>query len=116
MASMSRNLHELAERRSLAIHQAVTDRLRSDPNLVERAKARVASWLTSSSVAFVYAKTWQRWLELPLKELLERLTEDSEEARAMRQVSPFAGVIGPRERWAIWRQEKHSFDAEGSGG
>ena len=116
MTSMSRNLHKLAERRSLAIHQAVADRLRSDPDLTERAKAKVTSWITSNSVARVYAERWRDWLELPLVELLGHLTEDSEEARAMRQVSPFSGVISPCERWDIWRKEKHSFFSAGSRG
>jgi hypothetical protein len=31
------------------------------------------------------------------------LVERSEAADALRQVTPFAGVIDPRARWQIWR-------------
>jgi hypothetical protein len=30
------------------------------------------------------------------------LVEDSEHMRAMRQTGPFAGVLSPQERWAIY--------------
>jgi hypothetical protein len=36
--------------------------------------------------------------------LCAALVDRSEEARGLRQVSPFAGVIDPRTRWAIHRR------------
>ena len=32
------------------------------------------------------------------------MVEESERMTAMRQTSPFAGLLTPRERWAIYRE------------
>ena len=98
------NLHELAEERSLAIHRVVADRLRQDPRLVDAARTRVAGWLDDGSVHAVYAEAWRELLSGPIERLLETLIDPSERARALRQCSPFAGVVDPRTRWRIWRE------------
>lgn len=41
--------HSLAEARSWALHQEVAARLASQPRLIERAKQRVAKWLSHPS-------------------------------------------------------------------
>lgn len=33
-----------------------------------------------------------------------------EEARELRQSSPFAGALSPRERWRIWREVRARLD------
>lgn len=109
---MTRNLHRLAEQRSLAIHRVVAERLRDDGAILEKATARVARWLETGFVARPYAEAWQRWLNLPLDELEARITGDDEQARALRQVSPFAGAVSPKERWTIWRQARQEFEEQ----
>jgi hypothetical protein len=104
-----RNLHELAEARSLAIHRLVAERLREDPGLVEPARVRVAAWLADGSVHRAYAEAWRGLLSGPLARLLEVLVDPGEGARALRQCSPFAGVIDPRTRWRIWREVLERF-------
>ena len=86
--------HRLAEERSIAMHAVIARRL--DASAVERARERVLGWEPGP-----YAEGWLAWLELPLPQLRERLVDPGEEARALRQVSPFAGVLTARERWAI---------------
>lgn len=98
------DLHELAEERSLAIHRLVVERLREDPRHVDEARARVAGWLAAGSVHRVYAEAWAEALAGPIERLLELLTDPGERARALRQCSPFAGVIDPRTRWRVWRE------------
>jgi hypothetical protein len=95
--------HELAEERSLAIHREVAARLRVDPALVAAARARVEGWLADGSVHPFYARAWHELLAGPAARLLEVLTDPGEAARALRQCSPFAGVVDPRTRWRIWR-------------
>jgi hypothetical protein len=51
-----------------------------------------------------YARAWEQLLAGPMSRLCEVLVADTDDARALRQATPFAGVVGPRERWAIWRQ------------
>jgi hypothetical protein len=94
--------HRTAERRSIAYHRLIAQRLTLQPGLVERAQQRAASW-TANEVAAPYIAAWRELLALPLDVLELALVEDTERMRAMRQVSPFAGALSPRERWAVWR-------------
>lgn len=103
------NQHELAEERSLAIHGLIADRLRKDPSLAEVARGRVAAWLTDGSVHRAYAEAWGELLSGPLPRLLEVLVDPGEGARALRQCSPFAGIVDPRTRWRIWREVRERF-------
>jgi hypothetical protein len=48
-----------------------------------------------------YAAGWEALLALPLDELCAELVDEGQRQRALRQVSPFAGVLEPRERWRI---------------
>ncbi len=95
--------HRLAEERSLALHRAVAERIRAEPGLIEAARKRVAAWIESGQVSPRYAGAWQRVLELPVERICVFLGESTEEARALRAVTPFAGVIDPRARWRIWK-------------
>lgn len=98
------DLHRLGEARSLELHRRIAERLRQDPSLVERARARVRRWRDDASVSVPYVDGWARVLELPLDGLCAVLVDEGEHARALRQVTPFAGVIDPRTRWRIWRE------------
>jgi hypothetical protein len=96
------NLHHLAEARSLALHRAIAEALKADPSLVETAQERMRAWRASGHISRPYAEAWLSILDRPLDELRRAITEDSETARALRQTTPFAGVIDPRTRWRIW--------------
>ncbi len=96
--------HARAEEVSLALHEAVAQRLLGDPALVEKARERVAGWLRDGSVARPYAEAWQSLLAGPVEALAACLRDPGERARQLRQTSPFAGFLDPRTRWAIRRQ------------
>lgn len=93
----------MAELRSLALHRAVAERLAREPVLVSTALRRVDGGIAEGTVHPRYARRWREILDLPLEALLATLTDTGEEATALRQVSPFAGVLSPRERWSVWR-------------
>jgi hypothetical protein len=99
--------HRLAEERSLAYHVAVMQKVSRDPAVIERARATVRRWL-SEGRALHYARAWDRLLSGPPADLCELLVADTDEARALRQATPFAGVIEPRERWRIWRHVRQT--------
>lgn len=105
--------HRLAEERSLALHRAIASRLAADPSLVERARARVRLWLETGEVAHPYARAWEDVLSRSLSEICAFLVDEGEHARALRQVTPFAGVIDPRTRWRIWRQVREAMESSG---
>jgi hypothetical protein len=96
--------HAVAEDVSLELHRAVAARLHEDPALAQRARERVAGWLRDGSVARPYAEAWQAILVGPAEALARFLADPGDEARRMRQTSPFAGALDARTRWSIWRR------------
>ena len=106
------DLHRLAEERSIVFHRAVFEKIAGDARILDRARSRVAKWLARGEPHPFYATQWARVLELPLPELGKALLDRSEEARALRQVTPFAGALPPRERWAIWRDAERRWRHE----
>jgi hypothetical protein len=60
--------------------------------------------LADGSVHPQYATAWKQLLDGPFEALRAFLVDESEDARAMRQCTPFAGVVDPRTRWRIWRE------------
>jgi hypothetical protein len=84
------------------MHRAIAARLREAPELVGIARGNLERWSKSAGRSEAYLEGWRTLLELPLEELLALLQEDSETMRAMRQSSPFAGVLSPQARWEIY--------------
>ena len=103
--------HRLAEERSLAYHALVGERLRVDEAVVAKARARVERWAGDGSVHPRWVEGWRRLLSLPLADLAHALVDRSEESAALRQVTPFAGVIEPRTRWRLWRRVREQLIA-----
>lgn len=95
--------HRLAEARSLAYHRMVADRLATEPAILARARARVAAWLQQTPPPY-YALQWAELLAGTLPALQRFLADPGEKATELRQSTPFAGAIDPRERWRLWRE------------
>lgn len=94
--------HQEIDARSLALHRLVADKIRRDVTLFEIARANVARWRASATPNDRhYLDAWARLLDNGLEQALEAATADSEEAAALRQSSPFAGVLTSRERFAF---------------
>ena len=102
--------HRIAEERSLALHREIAARLRADPGLIEVARAQVAAQLLAGRSPW-YAAAWRELLAGPLEEVIAALLDPGQEARALRQATPFAGIVGPRERWRIWREVRSRCEA-----
>src|SRR5215813_6628526 len=96
--------HERIDRRSLALHRAIAGKLRADPSLLAIAHDNLDRWSRTSGRSQPYLDAWREILKRPLDEVLTLLVEDSERMTAMRQSSPFAGVLEPKERWAIYAE------------
>jgi hypothetical protein len=98
------NLHRLSEERSIAYHRAIAERVQDDPEILERARARVRAWLAAPAGAPYYARAWNEILSRPLPDIVAFLVDPGENARELRQSTPFAGILPPRERWRLWRE------------
>lgn len=91
--------HATADRRSLAYHQAIAPRL--DDRLLADARERVDRLAAEGHMHPTYAERWREVLALPPVRIAELLVADSQEARDLRQSSPFAGVLNEHERRRI---------------
>jgi hypothetical protein len=94
--------HERIDRRSIALHRAIAAKIRRHPESIETARDNLTRWIGGRGRALPYLEEWRRLLDLKPEDLAELLVEDSERMRALRQSTPFAGVLHPKERWAIY--------------
>jgi hypothetical protein len=88
-----------SELRGLAYHRAVARRL--DRSTADMALALVRHWKRNGSIDPRYAKAWEDVLKGPLPGIRKVLEDEGEEARDLRQNSPFAGILSEPERRAI---------------
>ncbi len=46
---------------------------------------------------------WELILQVPIDQIIVRMLDPSDHGRDLRQVSPFAGVLPPAQRAAVYR-------------
>jgi len=88
--------HRTAEQRGLAYHRAVARRL--DDGVIGDAVTRLRRWRAEGRIHPRYAEEWETLLAGPRSRLQIAITTDSEDAAALRQSSPLAGVLSEDER------------------
>lgn len=108
--------HRKQDLMSLAYHREVARRLLRDANVRRSAIARLARWQRQGAIHRHYASRWSELLGLPDEELAGHLVRDDEDMQTLRQTSPFAGTLSPRERWALRRSVLESLEEEAGGG
>jgi hypothetical protein len=102
--------HEWIDDRSLAMDRVIAEKLRADPDLLNRARRTLDRWLKQRqpavpSVLLEWQEILTRW---PLGRILDMLTSPEENSRRLRQSSPFCGILSPEERLAILKEyESH---------
>jgi hypothetical protein len=103
--------HAQIDQVSLEMARRVAERLRLQPELVELARANLARWsrqnASAASLVRCYAE-WQTILARPLDEICDLLCAETDEARRLRQNSPFVGVLDPAEVWEIKARFHHA--------
>lgn len=80
------------------MHAAVVAELRADPSRFAEVQARVDAWLAEGRP---YAPAWAKLLAGDRERLFAAMVEPGAHMTALRQSTPFAGVLDPRTRWAI---------------
>ena len=99
--------HRRNEELSLRYHRAIAEELKSNPERVLAiASDTLARWqaIHRGTGSIRYLERWDALLRGPRKALLEFMVSPSQEARDMRQCSPFAGVLPEQRRRAIFNQ------------
>jgi len=104
--------HSLHDRRSLAIHELVAERIRADSSVLDVPRKRVAEWQRTCTMNPKYPKAWSELLNGPIGPLLDLLVDPGEAATELRHVSPFAGLVDMATRERIWREVKERLDQQ----
>ena len=104
------DLHRLAEERSLAYHRRVAELVPERPEILRAARRRAEAWAQSGEHHAPYARAWLAILDGGPESVLAAMTDDSERGRALRQATPFAGALDPRERWKLWREVRERME------
>lgn len=101
---------EFTDQVSLDIGRRVAARLSRQPELLRVARENLDRWSRRNADAPGLLRCYAEWrgiLERPLEEICRLLNSESDEARRLRQNSPFAGVLSPQEVWGLKRRLRH---------
>lgn len=103
--------HEFQDQVSLEIARRVAERLRTSPTPLLVAQANLDRWSRQNagapSLLGCYAE-WRAILKGPLEDICAALQAETQEGQRLRQNSPFAGVLSPREVWEIKSRLRHA--------
>ena len=92
------------EARSMALHTEISQELRKQGReAIEIARRNVSRMLEQNPHASLLLEEWERILEGTTDQIVARMLDPGEHGRALRQVTPFAGVLSPAKRAAVYR-------------
>jgi hypothetical protein len=104
--------HDEIDQRSLAVHRLVAERVMLDPSLFDKATGTPARWRETVCISSQpYLSEWERLINHGVEACLSVAVEDSQRAAALRQSSPFSGVLTNRERFAFLKQWRSDHEA-----
>lgn len=106
--------HEYQDRVSLELARRIAAQLPHRPELLELARDNLDRAITRNqdAPAMLRACTeWREILERPIDQIIDILTSETDEGQRLRQNSPFAGGLPPREVWEIKRRLRNDQSA-----
>ncbi|MGB5533576.1 MAG: helix-turn-helix transcriptional regulator [Acidimicrobiia bacterium] len=93
------------DRRSLALHRAIADHLKAHPvETLDRARRNLTAMRTRNPQAAELFTEWDDILTRPVEAIVTAMLDPTLRARDLRKVTPFAGVLEPRERTRVYRE------------
>lgn len=98
--------HDWIDQRSLALDQAIAQKLLVHPELLQRAKKTLQHWINQRQpevppVMLEWQEILNNW---PFENILTFLTSSEQEPTRLRQSSPFCGILTPTERMEIFQK------------
>jgi hypothetical protein len=103
MMELSPHDHRRIDLRSLAMHRAIAAKLLAgDLSPIEIGLRNLDRWTPTAGRSTHYLDQGREILIKPPKEIAALIVEESERMTALRQASPFAGALTPKERWRIY--------------
>ena len=88
----------------MELARRIASGLADHPEWIELARGNLRRWRRQNASAPALVRCYDEWLGLlehPASEVARLLVEESDRGQWLRQNSPFAGVLTPREVWAI---------------
>ena len=103
LVGMGDGKHQVIDLRNIEFGRIIAEKLREQPEMLNFAKGNIKRWIAQSNGPPPSAHLeWKDILEkMDILEIIELLTQDSENANRLRQSNPFAGVLTPQERWNV---------------
>ena len=95
----------IGDLRSRALHLEVGKKLLRKPELMVAARHRLKRMRVTTPYAKAYVERWESLLSGPIERVLQVLGAHDEDAKALRRVSPFAGMLDEKERMSILRRQ-----------
>lgn len=91
--------HQEIDRRSLDLHRLIASKIRNNPALFSKVQDTLARWrgIVSESTQ-PYLLQWETLIDQGIEKCLAVAEEDSPNATALRQSSPFCGILTNQER------------------
>src|SRR5260221_5577268 len=100
--------HSSLDRRSLAFHMAIAERLRTDPRLLGKVCDRLRALMQDSSVSISVRDAYREWLLFierhSFDEVLAVMVDPSEEGTRLLKAPTFSGILIPYKRTSITRK------------
>lgn len=99
--------HQTLDQRSLALHRLIAEKIKRNPMLFEKVVNTLIRWksiVAASSQPYVHE--WELLVQQGMAQCLSVATEESPRATALRQSSPFCGILTNAERtqfFKTWR-------------
>jgi hypothetical protein len=102
--------HDFQDRVSLEIARRIASELPVRPEWVKLARENLDRWSERNSGSMSLLRCYAEWraiLDRPVAEICAILTASTDEGQRLRQNSPFAGALAPREVWDIKDRLRH---------
>jgi hypothetical protein len=102
--------HKKLEEQSLALHREIAQRIRKKPDLLTGVRDRLLKDIGSGRFSISVTQAMQEWQDIlntgSLEQILELLVDPGENARRLRQSTPFAGILTQEERRRILEEHE----------
>ncbi len=102
------NPHQRLVLRSRALHRAISEKLRTRPQLLKMVRANLERWIAREAESGPPSPGLLEWRQIletrKFNEILDLLRDEGEEADRLRHATPFTGILTEPERKAIYRQ------------
>jgi hypothetical protein len=103
--------HAYQDSVSMEIARRIAAELPRRPEWLDLARGNLDRWSRrnagSASLLRCYSE-WRAILDRPVEEICAVLTSQTDEGQRLRQNSPFAGALTPREVWDIKDRLRHA--------